>query len=102
MFSILNSDLCFDTYHGFISLEDSLMPDNRDPWDTHDPDNFEDDVRADDWDGNYTSEDCLDCPGKSSVNCCANRNIGDLYPDEEDGLMESDLFDGMMDNDLDD
>ncbi len=76
MFSILNSDLCFDTYHGFISLEDSLMPDNRDPWDTHDPDNFEDDVRADDWDGEY--------------------------PDEEDGLMESDLFDDMMDNDLDD
>lgn len=76
MFSILNSDLCFDTYHGFISLEDSLMPDNREPWDTHDPDNFEDDMAYDDWDGEY--------------------------PGEDDGQMESDLFDDMMDNDLDD
>ena len=23
-------------------------------------------------------QDCNDCPGKSSVNCCENRNIGDL------------------------
>ena len=44
-------------------------------YDTHNPDNTPDDNG---WDGEYPT--CDDCPGKSSVNCCENRNIGDLDP----------------------
>ena len=42
-------------------------------YDTHNPDNTPDDNG---WDGEYPT--CDDCPGKSSVNCCENRSIGDL------------------------
>ena len=76
MFSILNSDLCFDIYHGFISMENSLMPDDPKRWDTHDPNNTDDD--RDDWDGEYPNEE---------------------YPEEEDGIMESDLFDNDLEFD---
>ncbi len=36
------------------------------------------------WRNGTLDNDCFDCPGKSSVNCCENRNIGDLNPQEND------------------
>tara|TARA_R100001463_G_scaffold114151_1_gene169331 strand:- start:28 stop:225 length:198 start_codon:yes stop_codon:yes gene_type:complete len=32
----------------------------------------------------HPDDDCFNCPGKSSVNCCENRNIGDLDPQGDD------------------
>ena len=55
MISAINTDIVFDVYNGYISMEESLMPTQTDPWDTHDPRNTDSD--RDDWDGEYSSTD---------------------------------------------
>jgi hypothetical protein len=55
MSSVINPDIVFDTYNGYISMEESLMTTQADPWDTHDPRNTDSD--RDDWDGEYGSID---------------------------------------------